>query len=83
MSKGIIPDNLLGVYAEIAEIIGVENTYLLYENLHGQQYLFPQRFYKPEYVTERIRNEYDGRNCRELAKKYNYSERRIRQMLKE
>lgn len=72
---------LAGIYEELAGVIGTENTYQIYLSMHRQQVTFPQRFYKTEYVKRAIHHEYDGRNCKELAKKYRYSERRIRQML--
>lgn len=80
--EGIEAKDLLGVYADIAEIIGVEQTYLVFKKLHGQTYLFPQHFYNPKYVTEIVQKEHISSSCKELARKYNYSERRIRQMIK-
>lgn len=70
------------VYEEIALIIGEEQTLKLYENFRGQQITFPQRLYTIEYVVEYVNENYNGKNIRELARKFDYSERRIREFLK-
>lgn len=75
--------NLAGIYRDIAEQIGVEDTYKLYEHFKGQQLSLPMRFYSVEYMEATVREEYNGTNLKELARKYDYSERRIRQMLRE
>lgn len=77
MIKDFVP-----VYEEIALIIGEEQTLKLYENFRGQQITFPQRLYTIEYVTQYVNENYDGKNVRELARKFDYSERRIREFLK-
>lgn len=75
------PTDLVSVYCEIAEIVGTENAFKLYEHFKGQQLNFPQRIYSTEYVEAYVKENYDGTNLREFAKKFNYSERRIRQFL--
>lgn len=69
-------------YKEIAEVIGVDETIKIFEHFRGQQMTFPQRIYSIEYVEKYVRDNYDGTNIRELARKFNYSERRIRDFLK-
>lgn len=71
------------VYEEIALIIGEEQTIKLYNNFRGQQITFPQRLYTTAYVTQYVNENYNGKNVRELARKFGYSERRIREFLKE
>lgn len=79
-----IPANLAGVYREVAETIGVDNAYKIFENFKGQQLMFPLKFYSSEYTAKRIVEEYyDGYSVRELVRKFGYSESRIRQILKE
>lgn len=75
------PSDLVPIYSEIAEVVGVEDAFKLYEHFRGQQMNFPQRIYSTEYVTQYVKAHYDGTNLREFAKKFNYSERRIRQLL--
>ncbi len=67
----------------MAEIVGVEKTKLIYENFRGQQVTFPQRLYDREYVTGYVKDHYNGKNLKELSFQFGYSERRIREMLKE
>ena len=74
--------DLEGVYEEVAEVVGIENAFKIYEHFKGQQMNFPQRIYSQEYVERYVKENYDGTNLREFAKKFNYSERRIRQILK-
>lgn len=77
------PSDLVSVYGEMAELVGVENAFKIYEHFKGQQMNFPQRIYSQEYVERYVKENYDGTNLREFAKKFNYSERRVRQILKE
>lgn len=77
MTKDFVP-----VYEEIALIIGEEQTIKLYNNFRGQQITFPQRLYTTTYVTKYVNENYNGKNVRELARKFGYSERRIREFLK-
>ena len=70
-----------GVYQEIAEILDVEYAIKLYEHFRGQQVVFPQKLYNKNYVYTYVRKNYDGSNMRELCQMFNYSDRRIRQIL--
>ena len=76
-------NHFVPVYEEITKIIGEEQTIKLYENFRGQQITFPQRLYSVEYVSKYVKENYNGRNIREMARKFDYSERRIREFLKE
>ena len=49
----IIPENLAGVYKEVAEAIGVYNAYEIFCNFKGQQFMFPLKFYSSEYSNLR------------------------------
>ncbi|MBQ8248957.1 MAG: Mor transcription activator family protein [Clostridia bacterium] len=74
---------LHSVYREITELIGLENTQKIYEYFKGQQVTFPIHMYDPGLVKEAVAGEYDGENIRILVKKYGYSEKTIRRMLRE
>ncbi len=65
-------------YEEIAEIIGVEATVAIFNELKGQQITFPTRLYKKSYVIKEVNLRYDGGNLKELAREFNYTERWIR-----
>ena len=69
------------VYKEICEMIGLDATLKIYLRFKGQQINFPVRLYNPHLIQMSVIKEYDGTNIRELAQKYDYSERTIRRMI--
>lgn len=69
------------VYAKIVSLVGIENAKILFNEYRGQQLTFPVEFYNKEYTYSAIVAEYDGKNVKYLAKKYNYSEHTIRRIL--
>ena len=69
------------LYKEIAELIGEENTIILYNHFKGQQVSFPLHLYSGEYIKKCIYEEYNGSNVRGLALKYGFTERWIRKIL--
>lgn len=71
------------VYREICEIIGLDATLKIYLRFKGQQISFPVRLYNPHLIQQNVIKEYDGANIRELAKKYDYSEKTIRRMIRD
>ena len=73
--------DLSGVYAEIADLLGIDAARKLHAAFHGQQITLPVHFYSREYLEEQILNEYDGTNIKALATKYNYSEKWIRKII--
>ena len=82
--------NLLGddfsglneVYREIADEIGIEKTFVIFNLFHGTQVSFPKRLFSKEYTHKAILKEYNGKNVPQLAQKYNYSERSIWRIIK-
>lgn len=75
-------NDFVTVYKEMADAIGVDNMKKLYERFKGRQVTMPQRLYTPEYVTRYVREHYSGKNLKDLAGKFGYTERRIREFLK-
>lgn len=71
------------IYKEINEIIGLDAMLELYLRFKGQQITFPVRLYNPALIQQSVIKEYDGTNIPELARKYNYSEKTIRRMIKD
>jgi Mor family transcriptional regulator len=71
------------IYREIAEEICPETAVEIHRLFGGQQIIFPQKLYRKEYIYRCIRKRYNGRNVRELAVKYGYSDRQIRRILRE
>ena len=76
-------ENFREVYREIAHQTSVETAKVIHKLFGGQQISFPKKLYCTEYVNECIRNEFNGRNMRELACQFGLSERRVRQILYE
>lgn len=74
-------EDFADVYEEIAIEIGAETAVAIHKLFKGQQILFPQKLYKKSYIYNYIKQNYNGKNVRELSKKFDYSERRIRQIL--
>ena len=75
--------DLCGVYSEIANLLGMEVALKLHSAYHGQQISFPVHFYSNVYIARLIVEEYDGTNVKQLATKYNYSEKWVRKIIKE
>ena len=71
------------VYEEISEEFGFEVAIKMYQTYKGMQITFPTRLFNTEYVKKQIPLEYDGTNIKQLAKKYGYSEKTVRRMIKE
>lgn len=82
MLKGVESSDLQGVYSEIAEVIGVDATVDIYTRLKGQQITFPARLYNKSYVIKVVNERYNGRNLKELAREFHYTERWLRTYLK-
>ena len=76
-------ENLNGVYAELASLIGLESMLQVYLQFKGQQVTFPVKLFSKEYTTQQIQAEFNGGNIKELAKKYGYSERWVRELLRQ
>lgn len=76
-------DDLADVYMEIADKLGVDTAVAIHDLFKGQQILFPQKLYRKEYIYAYIKQNYNGKNVRELSKKFGYSDRRIRQIISE
>lgn len=75
--------NLNSVYKDIAEMLDIESARKIFEEYRGQQITFPVEFYSKRYIYAQIADEYNGSNIKQLATKYEYSERTIRRILKE
>lgn len=79
----IRPEDLAGIYKDIAEVIGIEATMRLHREFQGQQVTFPKKLYSKSYLLHQLQKEEQPLNIRALALKFGYTERRLRQILKE
>ena len=82
-SCNVEPADLAGIYKKIAECVGIENAYKIYENFCGQQVVFPRRFYGISYVKKNVKERKGEVTAGLLGREFGYSERRIRQLQKE
>lgn len=71
------------VYKEISEQLGLEAALTIHQMFKGTQVNFPIRFFDTQCVKEMILKEYDGTNVKMLARKYDYSEKSVRRIIKE
>lgn len=78
----IKPQNLKNVYMEIAEAYDVETAVKIQKLFGGQRITFPKKLYRSDYVCLYIKSYYNGRNIQELARQFEISERRVRQILR-
>ena len=69
-------DLLQESYAQLYGLLGEDLTEKVYEMYRGRQISFPMRLYNCDKVAE-----YDGHNLAELTRKYDYSQRWVRQMI--
>ena len=74
-------ENFAGIYKEIAKEIGVDVAVEVHRLFRGQQIIFPQGLYDQGYIESYVKEHYNGHNIRELARMFDYSDRRIRQII--
>ncbi|WP_125581932.1 Mor transcription activator family protein [Levilactobacillus cerevisiae] len=74
-------DLLQDTYAQLVELVGEDLTEKIFQLYRGQQVSFPMRLYARDKVAEQIRIEYNGHNIADLTRKYDYSQRWVRQMI--
>lgn len=66
------------LYKELSELLGYANMQKIYMQYKGVQISFPTRLYNKDYVREVVKQEFDGANTQDLARRYGYTERWIR-----
>lgn len=74
---------LNGAYSELANLLGIEAVLKIHSAYRGQQITFPVQLFSKEFLKKQIVGEYNGYNIKQLATKYGYSEKWVRQILKE
>lgn len=70
-------------YSELANLLGIEAVLKIHSTYRGQQITFPVQLFSKEFLKKQIIDEYNGYNIKQLATKYGYSEKWVRQILKE
>lgn len=74
-------DDFNGVYATIFEHIGENVTRDIHSIFGGQQFNFPKKLYSKEYIIRYLKENYDGKNLRKLARELDYSERWVQAII--
>ena len=75
----VTTEDFVGVYKEIAEVIGVDATIALHNVFQGQQVTLPKKLYTHEYILSQVG---DNTNVKDTASRFGYTERRLRQIIK-
>lgn len=70
-------------YKEIGNALGLDAALTIYQMYKGQQITFPVHLFNAKRIQTSIIKEFDGTNIRELAKRYGYSEKTVRRMIKD
>ena len=81
--KNIKGEYLNGVYSELANLLGIDVVLKIHASYRGQQVTFPVELFSKEFIAMQIVREYNGHNVKQLATKYEYTERTIRKILKD
>lgn len=71
------------VYKEISEKTSLDVAIEIYQLYKGQQITFPVHLFSSKMLEQNIIKEYDGTNIKLLSKKYGYSEKTIRRMIRD
>ena len=83
-TKDIQPTDVVSIYKDIAEVIGIEATMKLHDNFQGQQLVLPKKLYTKDFIVKSIKQKAERGeevNLRKTALQYGYTERWLRQMI--
>lgn len=83
IQEEITPSDFTGVYRDIAEVIGVESTIALHNSFQGQQITLPKKLFTHDYILTKIKKGDGATKVKKIAAQYGYTERRLRQIMKE
>lgn len=72
-----------GVYNDLADLLGEEAVELIYKTMSGQQITLPRKLYTQDYVVQQTKHITDQKELKKVAVRYGYSERRLKQLLKQ
>ena len=76
-------DKYAGIYNDFADLLGEDAVMAIYEMMSGQQITFPRKLYTKEYVIQETKGITDQKELKKVAIRYGYSERRLKQLLRE
>jgi hypothetical protein len=70
------------IYKELADIIGVENTYKIYQCMRGQQITLPKHLYSTDYVIKKIQMAENSKEIKRIAVECDYTEKYLKYLQK-
>lgn len=78
-------ENFTSIYKELAELVGVEMTLIIYNHYKGLQVVFPTRLLSREYIKKQLETECTGNSIdyKSLIRRFSYSERWLRKIISE
>ena len=62
-------------HKELQNLIGLESMLKVHDHYKGSQLVIPSHLYDRKIAATKIIEQYNGRNSRELARKYGYSQK--------
>ena len=71
-----------GIYEDMVDYLGLDITVKIYERYKGQQVTFPVKLHSMEYIISQLSNSSSGKEIKDIARKYDYSEQWIRRMIR-
>ena len=72
-----------GVYNDLMELLGEDAVEIVFKNMAGQQITFPKRLYTKEYVVQNTKDIKSSAELKKCALRYGYTERRLKQLIRE
>ena len=71
-----------GIYEDMVDYLGLDITVKIYERYKGQQVTFPVKLHSMDYIISQLSNGSSGKEIKDIARKYDYSEQWIRRMIR-
>lgn len=71
-----------GIYEDMVDYLGLDITIKIYERYKGQQVTFPVKLHSMDYIINQISNKNCGKEIKDIARKYDYSEQWIRRIIR-
>lgn len=71
-----------GIYEDMVDYLGLDITIKVFERYKGQQVTFPVKLHSMDYIIGQVSNSSSGKEIKDIARKYDYSEQWIRRMIR-
>ncbi|SHL55576.1 Mor transcription activator family protein [Anaerocolumna jejuensis DSM 15929] len=71
-----------GIYEDMVDYLGLDITIRVFERYKGQQVTFPVKLHSMDYIISQVSNISSGKEIKDIARKYDYSEQWIRRMIR-